>query len=1313
MLSVPKLVRQSKLCQFWKELDLNNTFRRALIKLKHKLSGSGFIGHLDGYIDGQLQGWLCNTNSLSPVRIDVYLDGALLRPDVICHHDRADLIAAGMMRGNLGFQVPIDLRLTHGKARVQIRVAGKNTLLLDAVLAFPLLSSGSEDAIARGAPAVIAGLKVAQKSKSKRAQRYQVEIVRFSQTMIRGRAIDKRHRQSSFEMAFDVGGVWFRTVRGGGEFEVTLPIGLIGERTRRVGFTCPNGERHTIPVAFEIEPVHDLPVGVAMETDVSIIVPVYNALEDTETCIENLLAHTTLPARLILINDASTDVRIAPLLARYDDHPRVTVLTNQTNLGFTATVNRGIEAAGRDNVILLNSDARVTPQWLEGLRAAAGMDPKIGTVTPFSDRAGAFSAPMIGNENRLPFGVDEAAFSVAVRRYSLRLYPEVPTGNGFCLYVRRACIVDVGVFDVAAFPRGYGEENDFCMRARAAGWRNVIDDATYVFHERAKSFGEEKTELMVQGRAVVNTRFPSYTDDIKVFSASPVLDLARFRVRLAHNAFGVSTPDMPRALFVTATSSGGTPQTNRDLMAALGENYETWQLQCNSEVLTLSRVDKRGQATQREQHILQKRIEPITHLCAEYDRVVAGWLSRYGFELVHIRQLIWHSLNLPHLAKASGAAVVTSFHDFYTISPSLNLLDEAGAFCRFGCGPDQAYAHTDIWPKGSLPRLDAAFTAAWQKKFADALAPSDAFITTSPSARETLLQGLPDSYGDRFTVIPHGRDFPFMAQLARARDVAGPIRILVPGNISVSKGRALISQLLDRDDEERLSFHILGDHDFPAPRRGLHFHGRYKREDFADHVAQIGAHVGAVFSIWDETYCHTLTEMWAVGLPVIGLNFPTVAGRIQATGTGWVYDAADIDQLYAAILRDMDNPTEFAIRNAAVMAWQAGEGTASTTRAMAARYLDIYQNVTLQRLCFQRSDEVSSPEKMRIAVVCPAGSRLSEGPASTHIRVWERTHNAAERDLRFLRMTPLQLLAAVNTGDIDKALIQRNAIPAQIWPKLAAYVKQGRLKYAFEIDDDLLHVPQDKDPDGDYHHYASTLREIISQASVVLASSPALALRLKDQSTNISVVPNLLSKRRWRGDLPVRRDDGLVRGIYLGNASHDEDFALVKAAFDAAYKTNKSLRLRLVGVLHQSIDVRPEWLEIVEIPLQQRDYPAFVAMLRRQCTDLDFGIAPLAMTDFNSSKSHLKILDCAGLGLPVIASRHPVYADLADASHLTLVDNITEKWEAAIVSQVAIGQAKPQVRRDVLDWLIQNHMLEPSLAQFDAILMKNLGKANN
>ena len=99
--------------------------------------------------------------------------------------------------------------------------------------------------------------------------------------------------------------------------------------------------------------------------------------------------------------------------------------------------------------------------------------------------------------------------------------PEVPTGSGFCLFIRRAMMDQCGTFDEEGFPRGYGEENDFCLRGMKAGWVNLISPWAFVFHVRTASFKGEKDKLIKAGVDVVTKRYPDYAPMVKAAFAAP------------------------------------------------------------------------------------------------------------------------------------------------------------------------------------------------------------------------------------------------------------------------------------------------------------------------------------------------------------------------------------------------------------------------------------------------------------------------------------------------------------------------------------------------------------------------------------------------------------------------------------------------------------------------------------------------------------------------------------------------------------------------------------------------------------------------
>jgi GT2 family glycosyltransferase len=280
-------------------------------------------------------------------------------------------------------------------------------------------------------------------------------------------------------------------------------------------------------------PAAHVPFGVdCASNDVAIIVPVYGAPALVERCLDSVLAQTTGRARLIVIDDASPDAAIAPLLARYASRANVRVLGNEANRGFTATANRGISEAGRADVVLLNADTEVGPNWLVGLRRAAASAADVATVTAVSDNAGAFSVPELERENAMPAGWSFEDTARALWHGTGHAYPALPTGNGFCMYIRRAVIDAVGMLDEAAFPQGYGEENDFCQRASARGMRHLIAGNVYVHHSRSASFGHERrAQLGVAGMQVLRERWPDYENDVAATLYSYERRVLDWRVR--------------------------------------------------------------------------------------------------------------------------------------------------------------------------------------------------------------------------------------------------------------------------------------------------------------------------------------------------------------------------------------------------------------------------------------------------------------------------------------------------------------------------------------------------------------------------------------------------------------------------------------------------------------------------------------------------------------------------------------------------------------------------------------------------------------
>jgi GT2 family glycosyltransferase len=280
-------------------------------------------------------------------------------------------------------------------------------------------------------------------------------------------------------------------------------------------------------------------------TPVDIVVPVYNAAALLARCLA-ALARCTAPAqaRVLLIDDASPDPAIAPMLAAWAARsPLPTrVLRNPHNLGFVGTCNRGFAETSGD-VLLLNADTEVTPGWLPRMTAALAANPAIGTVTPFSNNAEICSWPGFCIAHPVPADADRIAQALA--EAGPAEYPELPTAVGFCMLIRRALLDAIGDFDAATFGRGYGEENDFCRRAAGHGWRNVLASDAYVVHAGGGSFAPLGLKPGGDNLARLCARYPDYNARVAAFIAADPLAPLRARALAVHARLAAESKDPP------------------------------------------------------------------------------------------------------------------------------------------------------------------------------------------------------------------------------------------------------------------------------------------------------------------------------------------------------------------------------------------------------------------------------------------------------------------------------------------------------------------------------------------------------------------------------------------------------------------------------------------------------------------------------------------------------------------------------------------------------------------------------------------------
>jgi predicted SAM-dependent methyltransferase len=208
----------------------------------------------------------------------------------------------------------------------------------------------------------------------------------------------------------------------------------------------------------------------------SIIIPVFNQADITEECI-NAIRENTQDCEIILIDNGSTP----PIKKPFTGFIETTVIRNEENKGFPVAVNQGIRAAKGETIILLNNDVIVTPGWGRLWSYHLGGYSIVGPMTNYAAGLQRVQAESYENTDQL----NEAAGHLAEE--SAGESEEVSFVIGFCMAFNRSLFDEIGPFDESLWPCS-GEEIDFCLRARAAGYRIGIAHDVYVHHEGSQTF---------------------------------------------------------------------------------------------------------------------------------------------------------------------------------------------------------------------------------------------------------------------------------------------------------------------------------------------------------------------------------------------------------------------------------------------------------------------------------------------------------------------------------------------------------------------------------------------------------------------------------------------------------------------------------------------------------------------------------------------------------------------------------------------------------------------------------------------------------
>ncbi len=641
---------------------------------------------------------------------------------------------------------------------------------------------------------------------------------------------------------------------------------------------------------------------------VDVVIPVHGGGKVTLDCIDTVLATLPRTSRLVVVDDASTTaengIDLVLALDSLAAAGRIQLIRQTTNLGFPASANAGLRACDGRDVVLLNSDTLVPLNWLQRLRDAAYAAPDIGSVTPLSNDATILSYPHRASANPTPTLDETKHLDQLAAEANGGTVIDIPTAVGFCMYIRRDCLNMVGALREDLFAQGYGEENDFCMRARYLGWRHVAAPGVYVAHRSGQSFGNARAHLLARNAAVLDRLHPSYAALIAEHSRTDPLaearrkiDLARWKEARLHKPARRNGPrekgkqtsaGRSAMILITHFHGGGTERQLRVQIEAarqVGQRpivLRPARLPDGSTAVMLGD----GEATDYPnlRFALPDELPALVRVLSA-ERPIAA----------QVHHLLGHDYSVLSVLQRLGIPYDVHIHDFAAFCPRVGLLGPQRRYCGEpeiteceACIADIGRKDGLEFPVADLRQRSAALfasasrvavpsqdTASRIRRHFPAITPvvvehdDDAEIS-DPSPPRLVRPSLPDDKANRpvcrvAVIGAIGLEKGYEVLLACARDAAWrdlPLEFIVIG-------------------------HSIDDKRLLATGR-VFITGEYRPEEAVELIRAQQASLALIPSVWPETWCFTLTEAWQAGLNAACFDIGAPAERIRRSGRGLV-----------------------------------------------------------------------------------------------------------------------------------------------------------------------------------------------------------------------------------------------------------------------------------------------------------------------------------------------------------------------------------------------------------------------------------------
>ncbi|MBV8906617.1 MAG: glycosyltransferase [Acidobacteriia bacterium] len=1020
--------------------------------------------------------------------------------------------------------------------------------------------------------------------------------------------------------------------------------------THYIRFGKKEGRNIRAPRLESAAPRHYLPVEERRETHVSvrqrqidIIIPVYRGLEKTRTCLESVSRSEHLAdVNVVLVNDATPEEGLITYLRTFAAEHGSQLLEHGQNTGFVASANEGMGLHPNRDVILLNSDTEVFGNWVDRL-ADHAYSGRVASVTPFSNNATICSYPKFGENNEIPKDATAEDLDEAIHSANAGRHCVIPTAVGFCMYIRRDALNDVGPFDEATFGKGYGEENDFCMRAADRGWIHLLAADTFVYHAGSVSFGAA-IEPQQRAMEALLQKHPRYLDHIGWHCHINPANA----FRIAATVYRLCNRNRPVRLNVIHSLGGGTWEHALELERVTAYEISWLRLTpVNPGTVRLS-CDRSGYEFSVEIDVKQ-----------EYELLVD--LLRYmELDRIHVHHVTGFGIDIETLVAELQAPYDVTLHDYYFLCPRITFTDPKGKYC--GEPIDCPHCAITALPDGSNIDL-----LSWRSAWGAFLTGASRIIAPSGDTAERFKRHFP-----WLEIVPAWHDNYTAPIAVREVGVNEKLRVAVLGVMALHKGYENLDACaaLAAAAEAAIEFRLIGDYDpnLGAECRNVVKTGWYKPEELSSLISEFAPHLVWFPCQGPETFSYTLSACLRLGIPVAVPDLGALPERIDGRAWSWIMPwNTTPEEWLRFFVRIREQHFQSGIPPPSAMARRVAEKS-------------YYPQKFLESVR-TKAEILRAPK--RSVIVIPSSFKNGQVQACGYIRLIQPlTHPSVATQMKIHVMDVRGALKI----SAEAVIVQRTAIiEEEKAEQLIRHCMRHGMRLIYDIDDDLFRLPSMHPEYGTYRATTKAAKLIARAAHAVTVSTEPLRQAILRYNDNVVVIPNYIDERLWPEQpyLNARwRPHSTTRALYMGTATHKPDLEILK---DPVRRLAKEFdfQLDIIGVAaDQSVD---SWYRCIPVPENAGiSYPRFSAWLRSAGT-WDIGLAPLCDSRFNAYKSAIKVYEYAALGLVPVASAVSSYVGaVEDGRTGLLVSNIEEDWYESLRLLCESSSLRDRLRDEIL-----------------------------